>query len=293
MKSVFPIPALVLLALTGLPLAAHAACPTDLEAAAVAAAIVARQPVPVPAGEMSVADGLCGRDKVVRYLAQISGPVVGYKAGLTNLAVQQRFKHDAPLRGTLFQGMLLRDGAELAVDYGIRPVFEADLVVEVADPAALAKADTPLAALKALKSYAPFIELPDLMVQTPSTISGASLSALNVGARLGVRGAPLAVPADAAGQARLSEQLRDMNVRLVDAADAPLGGGKGSDVLGHPLNAVVWLAQALKAEGLSLRPGQVVSLGSFSALLPPKAGQKVTAHYDGVTGLQPVTVSFR
>ena len=149
MKSVFPIPALVLLALTGLPLAAHAACPTDLEAAAVAAAIVARQPVPVPAGEMSVADGLCGRDKVVRYLAQISGPVVGYKAGLTNLAVQQRFKHDAPLRGTLFQGMLLRDGAELAVDYGIRPVFEADLVVEVADPAALAKADTPLAALKA------------------------------------------------------------------------------------------------------------------------------------------------
>ena len=97
MKSVFPIPALVLLALTGLPLAAHAACPTDLEAAAVAAAIVARQPVPVPAGEMSVADGLCGRDKVVRYLAQISGPVVGYKAGLTNLAVQQRFKHDAPL----------------------------------------------------------------------------------------------------------------------------------------------------------------------------------------------------
>ena len=56
---------------------------------------------------------------------------------------------------------------------------------------------------------------------------------------------------------------------------------------------MVWLAQALKAEGLSLRPGQVVSLGSFSALLPPKAGQKVTAHYDGVTGLQPVTVSFR
>ena len=73
MKSVFPIPALALLALTGLPLAAHAACPTDLEAAAVAAAIVARQPVPAPAGEMSIADGLCGRDKVVRFLAQTYG----------------------------------------------------------------------------------------------------------------------------------------------------------------------------------------------------------------------------
>ena len=64
-------------------------------------------------------------------------------------------------------------------------------------------------------------------------------------------------------------------------------------MLGHPLNAVVWLAQALKAQGLALRPGQVVSLGSFSALLPPKAGLKVTVHYDGVPGLQPATVSFK
>jgi len=139
----------------------------------------------------------------------------------------------------------------------------------------------------------PFIELPDLMVETPAKINGAVLSALNVGTRLGVQGAPLLVPADAAGQARLLDQLRDMNVRLVDGQGAALGGGKGSDVLGHPLNAVVWLAQALKAQGLALRPGQVVSLGSFSALLPPKPGLTATVHYDGVTGLQPVSVRFR
>jgi len=108
-----------------------------------------------------------------------------------------------------------------------------------------------------------------------------------------VRGTPLVVPADAAGQARLLDQLRDMNVRLVDAQGAQLGGGKGSDVLGHPLNAVVWLAGALKEQGLSMRPGQVISLGSFSALLPPKPGLKATVVYDGVPGLKPVTVTFR
>jgi len=97
-----------------LPLAsAQAACPTDLEAAAMAAAIVARQTVPQPAGELSMADGQCGRDKVVRYLAQAYGETVGYKAGLTNPAVQKRFKYDAPLRGTLFKSMLAIDGAEL------------------------------------------------------------------------------------------------------------------------------------------------------------------------------------
>jgi len=35
-------------------------------------------------------------------------------------------------------------------------------------------------------------------------------------ANLGVRGAPLPVPTDAAGRAALLDQLRDMNVRLVD-----------------------------------------------------------------------------
>jgi 2-keto-4-pentenoate hydratase len=30
--------------------------------------------------------------------------------------------------------------------------------------------------------------------------------------------------------------------------------------------------RALKQEGLAMQPGQLISLGSFSALLPPKPG---------------------
>jgi len=82
-------------------------------------------------------------------------------------------------------------------------------------------------------------------------------------------------------QARLLGELRDMDVSLVDAQGKRLGGGKGSDVLGQPLNAVVWLAGALRAQGLALQPGQLVSLGSFSALLPPRPGLQVTARYEG------------
>lgn len=276
-----------------LPLAsAQAACPTDLEAAAMAAAIVARQTVPQPAGELSMADGQCGRDKVVRYLAQAYGETVGYKAGLTNPAVQKRFKYDAPLRGTLFKSMLAIDGAELPAAFGARPVFEADLLVEVANPAALADAQTPLAALRALRSYAPFIELPDLMVEAPPKLNGTALSAINVGARLGVVGQPMAVPRDAAARQRLLDGLQGMTVRVSDASGV-LSSGKGSDTLGHPLNAVVWLTGALRQQGLQLQPGQVVSLGSFSPLSPPKAGQKVTVQYEGLPGAKPVTVNFR
>lgn len=268
---------------------AQAACPTDLEAAAVAAAIVARQPVPRPAGEMDMADGLCGRDKVVRYLEQAFGERAGYKAGLTNPAVQKRFNHDAPLRGTLFKKMLVSDGAELPAGYGTRPVFEADLLVEVADPHALAEAQTPLAALKALKRYAPFIELPDLMVDDPSRLGGPMLAMINVGARAGVVGKAVTVKASP----ELAEAFASMTVTVSDGAGAVLDTGKGTATLGNPLNAAAWLARDLAAAGTPLKRGDLLSLGSFSKLLPPKAGLAVVVKYAGLPGDPEVGVKFR
>jgi len=277
------------LGLAALPLGAHAACPTDLEAAAVAAAIVARQPVTAPAAEMSMEDGLCGRDKVVRYLAQTYGEAVGYKAGLTNPAVQKRFNYNAPLRGTLFRSMLVDDGAEVPAAFGARPVFEADLVVEVANPVGLAKATTPGEALRHIKSVRPFIELPDLMVGDPSKLGGPMLAMINVGARLGVLGKAVAAKHDKA----LAEALASMTVSLTDAAGAVIDSGKGSATLGNPLNAAIWLAQDLARAGTPLKRGDLLSLGSFTKLTPPKPGMVVTARYEGLPGNPQVVVKFK
>lgn len=41
-----------------------------------------------------------------------------------------------------------------------------------------------------------------------------------------------------------------------------VGRGRGADVMGHPLNALAWLANALAARGISLRQGQFVFTGS-------------------------------
>jgi len=277
------------LGLAALPLGAHAACPTDLEAAAVAAAIVARQPVTAPAAEMSMEDGLCGRDKVVRYLAQTYGEAVGYKAGLTNPAVQKRFNYNAPLRGTLFRSMLVDDGAEVPAAFGARPVFEADLVVEVGNPVGLAKATTPVEALRHIKSVRPFIELPDLMVGDPSKLGGPMLAMINVGARLGVLGKPVAAKHDKA----LAEALALMTVSLTDGAGAVIDSGKGSATLGNPLNAAIWLAQDLARAGAPLKRGDLLSLGSFTKLTPPKPGMVVTARYEGLPGNPQVVVKFK
>ncbi len=271
------------------PRGAPAACPTDLKAAPVAPAIVARQPVTAPAGELSMEDGLCGQGKVVRYLAQTYGETVGYKAGLTNPAVQKRFNYNAPLRGTLFRSMLVDDGAEVPAAFGARPVFEADLVVEVANPVGLAKATTPVEALRHIKSVRPFIELPDLMVGDPSKLGAPMLAMINVGARVGVGGKPVAAkPAKA-----LAEALALMTVSLTDGAGTVIDSGKGSAILGNPLNAAIWLAQDLARAGAPLKRGDLLSLGSFTKLTPPKPGMVVTARYEGLPGNPQVVVKFK
>jgi 2-keto-4-pentenoate hydratase len=84
-------------------------------------------------------------------------------------------------------------------------------------------------------------------------------------------------------------KLAAMKVELLDQAGAVLGGGKGSDVLDNPLNAVLWIAESLRAEGKSLKDGDLLSLGSFSALIPPRPGMTVTARYTGLAG-EPVEV---
>lgn len=269
----------------------QAECLSDAQVDDLAAHYLARTPAANPEG-LSDADGACTRAKFNARIAPRLGKVVGYKAGLTNPAVQKRFGTDKPVWGTLYEGMVQPSGAAIDAAFGARPLFEADMLVRVKS-AAVNQARTPMEVLEAIDQVIPFIELPDLLVQAPTKLNGAGVSAINVGARLGVAGQPLAVPALRAERYALLDALQGMQVTLADAQGAVLGRGKGSDILEHPLNAVVWLAQALRQEGIALQPGDLVSLGSFSPLLPPKPGLAVTATYEGLPGAQPVRVTFK
>jgi 2-keto-4-pentenoate hydratase len=271
------------------PLASIAACPSDLDAAIMAARYANLQSAPNAAPDLSMDDAVCGREKFSAFLAQNYGKRVGYKAGLTSPAVQKRFNHAAPVRGDLFEKMLLKDGAEVPAKFGARPLYEADIVVEVKD-AGINGAKTPLEALRHIARIYPFIELPDLIVEDPSKITGASLTYSNVGARLGVLGTPIEVKA---ATPQLVEALAAMRVRVFDHDGKEVDAGKGSDILGQPLNAVLWLAKDLKSRGAALKKGDLLSLGSFSKLMPPKPGTGANVVYEGLPGNPSVSVRFK
>ena len=264
----------------------QAACLSDEQVAALFAAYQARKPAANPEG-LSAADGECSRAKFNALLSKQLGTPVGYKAGLTNPAVQKRFNADAPVWGTLYAPMLLKDGAKVEAGFGARALYEADLLVRVSD-ADINRATTPEQVLVAIDQVIPFIELPDLVVEAPPKLNGAAITAINVGARLGVLGTPIPVQYTT----DFSRRLRDMEV-IVKADGQEVDRGMGSDVLGHPLNAVVWLAQDLAREGRAMKPGDLISLGSFSKLMPPKPGMQVEVIYNELPGTPIVSVDFK
>ena len=71
-----------------------------------------------------------------------------------------------------------------------------------------------------------------------------------------------------------------------------VGRARGDVLMDNPLNAALWLAHALKQDGIVLRPGDLLSLGGFLGSAPTQAGTTMSVQYLGLPGDPVVTVSF-
>lgn len=267
---------------------ARAACPSHERINTILRFWGAKEPMRGLRVDLSMQDAECGRRRMVEKLESIENRIVGYKAGLTSKAVQERFGVASPVRGTLLEKMLLKDGADVPADFGARPVFEPDLLVVVKD-AAIHAAKTHVDVLRSLSLVIPFIELPDLLIAEGEPVTGPLITLINVGARLGVVGN--GVPAQATPE--FAAALASMRVVVTDQGGKELASGKGAAILDHPLNAVLWLARDLEKSGIRLKAGDLLSLGSFTPPLPPRPGLAVTVRYEGLPGNPAVSVRFR
>ena len=269
-----------------LTLPALADCTPPAELDALAANWEAKKPS-TTMKHANMEEAFCARDKLVEKLGASQGKVIGYKAGLTNAKVQERFGTNAPVAGVLMEKMILDDGAAVPANWGARPVWEADLLLVVKDDGINA-AKTPEEALAHISAFRPFIELPDLVFGPDEKLDGLQLTAINVGARLGVAGKETPLE----NNAETIRALADMKVAAKGADGAVLAEGQGAATLGNPLNAVVWLVGDLAKSGKKLAAGDLISVGSFTPLTPPKSGQKITVNYEGLPGNPSVSVAF-
>jgi 2-keto-4-pentenoate hydratase len=218
------------------------------------------------------------------------GKVVGYKAGLTNPSVQKVFGVTAPVRGTLMEKMILKSGTTIEANFGVQPLYEGDLILRVGSDA-INGAATPMEALRYIDAAIPFIELPDLVFAKGVKINGLMLAAVNGAARYGIVGEPIPVQPTQ----EWMERLKNFKCQIYDEKGVMLIEGPGSNLMEHPMNVVLWIRDSLKADGIALKKGDLLSLGTITKLTPTAPNTTVFARYVGLDpkGHVVISVNFK
>lgn len=206
------------------------------------------------------------------------GRSVGYKIALTSEAMQTLVGVREPLYGHVFETRVL--GPDCAVVLGDYQHVGMEFEVAARIGADLPSDRVPYTAESVAESVAGMAAAYELIEDRNAdydAINAFSLVADNCW-NAGV----------VIGEYQLSALSADARTQLwVDGELA--GEGRAGDALGHPLNAVAWLANALAGRGLHLRAGDFVMTGSSIRTTFPVAGQ----HYRfEVAGLEPVSISF-
>lgn len=213
---------------------------------------------------------------VQQLVAAMSAPQrrrrVGRKIGLTSPAVQAQMGVDQPDFGVLYADMSHGDDELIVHAELIQPRVE----VEVAFILGADLPDRPVITsdvLRATDVVVPAIEVVD------SRIRGWDISIFDTVAdnassgRFVLGGAPR----------RLADidDLRDCRMQLTCDGEE-VSAGSGAACLGHPLNAVVWLANAVAERGAPLLAGEVILAGALGPLAPAKPGRTYHAVIGGL-----------
>ena len=205
-----------------------------------------------------------------------SAPRAGYKVGLTDTKAQEMFAISQPLVGVLFENMLLSDSAIIAQDSATSLLVEIDLLARVKS-AEINQAESVEDVARHIGAIIPFIELPDALFRRERGNAAALLLAGNVGARWGVTGVPVTV----VSAQDLVERLPVMTFQLSTDTGEVVRAGRGSQILGHPLNSILYLVKELHLRNETLKQGNLISLGAIGGPVKAKRGRRYTAEYSG------------
>jgi 2-keto-4-pentenoate hydratase len=197
--------------------------------------------------------------------------LVGRKIGLTARSVQAQLGVDQPDYGMLFADMALCDGDYVAPDAVLQPKVEAEVAFMMGREVIQADA-TPAEVIAAVEFVLPAIE-----------VVGSRIEAWNI--KL------LDTVADNASSGLYvvghePRRLQGIDLRLcgmvMERDGEEVSTGNGAACLGHPLNAVVWLARKMAEVGQPLRAGDLVMSGALGPMVSARPGDHFEARIDGL-----------
>ncbi|WP_447595350.1 2-oxopent-4-enoate hydratase [Aquipseudomonas campi] len=197
--------------------------------------------------------------------------VVGKKIGVTSKVVMDMLGVDQPDFGHLLTDMLYADGASIAIDSLIAPKAEGEIAFVLKEDLrgpGITVADV----LRATAYVMPCFEIVDSRIRDWK-IRIQDTVADNASAGAFVLGDQGVDPRDV--------DLACVGMTLEKNGEV-VATGAGAAALGHPANAVAWLANTLGQLGIGLNKGEVILSGSLAAMVPVQAGDQLRISLGGI-----------
>ena len=235
---------------------------------------VALKALPQDSAPRDEAEGYRVQRAVHDLMLPASGALVGYKIGCTSKVMQEYLDIPHPCGGGVFARGVHESGVALQAADFVRVGVECEIAVRLARD--LSPSEEPFTAewvMEAIEAYMPAIEIVDDRYQQWETLGAPTLIADDFFAAGCVLGAPR--PRNAA-----PDLLKVAGRTLINGKET--GRGTGADVLGHPHQALAWLANHLASEGKGLHAGQIVLTGSLVKTVWLNARDRVVMELEGL-----------
>ncbi|PYN35081.1 MAG: hydratase [Candidatus Rokuibacteriota bacterium] len=215
------------------------------------------------------------QDALHRVMAEAGrGEIAGWKIALTSRAMQQMTGVDQPAAGAIFSKVVHASPARVDVAAYHHLGVEFEVAVRVADdlPASGGPWTRASVAGKVAACIPAFelVEDGDADYKTLDAFTLVAQNTWNGGVVLG----------PAVTEWRGVDLERAVTRCWVN--DQPAGQGKTGDALGHPFEAVAWLANLLNGRGRRLERGMIVMTGSSITTKFPAPGDRVRFAVDGL-----------
>jgi len=205
--------------------------------------------------------------------------IIGKKVGLTSKAMQEMLKVDEPDYGHLFDDMEIKNGDVIDTKTMIAPRVEAEIGFVLNDDL-VGPNITFLDVIMATDYVVPTLEIidsriEDWKIKLVDTVADNGSSAKVV---IGDQ------------KKNLEEVDLRLNGMILSKNDDIIATGAGAAALGHPAEAIAWLANKLSEFDITLKKGELILPGALSGAVAVEAGDDITADF-GALGT--VSVSFK
>jgi len=225
-------------------------------------------------------DAYAIQDAFVAMRAEKLGGITGYKIALSSPEMQKFVGVDRPQAGCIHESTVLKTPAAVAAADYVRLIIEFEIAVQMGDD--LPAADAPFTrerVARAVSAVMPALEIADdrdadykLLPRHP--LHMIADNCWNAGA---VLGEPV-------------KEWKEMNIPAARGFAAingkVVGEGKAGDCMGHPFDAVAWIADHLAKHGRGLLRGDFVITGSIVTTKTVKAGDWVVFAVEGLGSVE-------